>query len=697
MTKLPKNPFENYEEWTPWLEGDKLYWQAKQSGWKQYQQQYLKNNNNFFMSFKQQYINFAHLITKNAIAATVIMLIALTTVGASAAELFAPDQYKPSNLFSNKQETKTQITNFEECKKAGGQIMESYPEQCSLEGKTFTRELTEEEKNAQIKPLFADENHDVVVIDECDLAIKYPKKINNLRTKIVDKTSEAPQEQRQIKNIMFFSDQELDIGIGPANGQFISCNNINFNQAIQNWEETNGFDDRILKVQNITKEKFCEQVKLNVNSCEKIENFKYYINKGIGFENQYFFSLNDKIYQLSTNSNSLFTEIQFNSLAPSTPSIKLTEQKAVQNNVKPLVADGEHDVVVLEKYDIAIKYKKPTMDNRIIYIEPGGGGAMPGITFQYPDGSEKRFNFSYYCFSDIRKGGTFNDKPERTFQEYLNGVNDFEGKYTKLNTIPFFTSYSKERIKEVYQNNSPFGNKGQKKLIYLFNNNNYCALEIQHVNGENLELTEKTLLENVILQPNSLAPSTPSIDLKTTPSLGPEELLIGEISTKSYTNQYFPNLKINYDESWKFETKTKPQVVYKNLLERDITLTKDGSTLNISLSPIIVPSGCGGYTDGTFQEIKIDDNHYRINDTYLKRYVYSRGKDPDCRLQNQLKTTIKVKDVQYSDSGWKQGYEDFHKGQNSETVIYLYFISLKTNKDAHIKEVDEIIKSSVLR
>ncbi len=30
------------------------------------------------------------------------------------------------------------VTNFSECKAAGGQVMESYPEQCSFNGKTFT-------------------------------------------------------------------------------------------------------------------------------------------------------------------------------------------------------------------------------------------------------------------------------------------------------------------------------------------------------------------------------------------------------------------------------------------------------------------------------------------------------------------------------------------------------------------------------
>lgn len=45
----------------------------------------------------------------------------------------------------DKKETK--ITNYQECVDAGGSIMESYPERCSKNGETFTRELTGEEKD----------------------------------------------------------------------------------------------------------------------------------------------------------------------------------------------------------------------------------------------------------------------------------------------------------------------------------------------------------------------------------------------------------------------------------------------------------------------------------------------------------------------------------------------------------------------
>ena len=53
------------------------------------------------MSFKQSYLNIVNTITQHSVLATLIMLIALGGVGASAAQLIAPDQYKPSKFWKN--------------------------------------------------------------------------------------------------------------------------------------------------------------------------------------------------------------------------------------------------------------------------------------------------------------------------------------------------------------------------------------------------------------------------------------------------------------------------------------------------------------------------------------------------------------------------------------------------------------------
>jgi hypothetical protein len=51
-------------------------------------------------------------------------------------------------VWKNNQKT---ITNFEECKAAGNPIMESYPEQCSANGQTFTNTTQKVDKPAETK------------------------------------------------------------------------------------------------------------------------------------------------------------------------------------------------------------------------------------------------------------------------------------------------------------------------------------------------------------------------------------------------------------------------------------------------------------------------------------------------------------------------------------------------------------------
>lgn len=75
--------------------------------------------------------------------ATIIMVMALTTVGASAAELLAPEEFKPS----------TQIENIFQANK-------------QIETDPYT-------------PLKPDEQNSVVNFEECDLAIKFPKQLDN--------------------------------------------------------------------------------------------------------------------------------------------------------------------------------------------------------------------------------------------------------------------------------------------------------------------------------------------------------------------------------------------------------------------------------------------------------------------------------------------------------------------------------------
>lgn len=62
------------------------------------------------------------------------------------------------------------ITNFEQCAAAGNPVMESYPEQCSANGKTFTKQLGPEEKK-KVNP----DTVDWTTFDGDSFKLSYPK------------------------------------------------------------------------------------------------------------------------------------------------------------------------------------------------------------------------------------------------------------------------------------------------------------------------------------------------------------------------------------------------------------------------------------------------------------------------------------------------------------------------------------------
>jgi hypothetical protein len=150
MTKI-NNPFNKSENLSPIFERNISYQDAK-----------LTARNRFTKYIKQVYPNLIKQSNFNlnpfnfmtpifrafrahSISFMIGLLVALSIVGASAAQAFAPDNFKPSNVIQdlfkiNKQQDKDPYTS--------------------------------------LKP---DANNDVVKSDGCDLAIKYPKQINNIK------------------------------------------------------------------------------------------------------------------------------------------------------------------------------------------------------------------------------------------------------------------------------------------------------------------------------------------------------------------------------------------------------------------------------------------------------------------------------------------------------------------------------------
>jgi hypothetical protein len=82
--------------------------------------------------------------------ASLIIVVIIILLGIA----FVLDSFNTNNVSS--------ISSFEECKDAGYPIMESYPEQCATpDGRTFTRELSDEEKENLNPPTDEDNGRDV--------------------------------------------------------------------------------------------------------------------------------------------------------------------------------------------------------------------------------------------------------------------------------------------------------------------------------------------------------------------------------------------------------------------------------------------------------------------------------------------------------------------------------------------------------
>jgi|GEM_PF-4614473 len=141
-----KNPFTQEHWFSQIVKSDKNIQFLMKQNYNKFINQH--GNENLFMTLKNTYLQIVYSITKHAFLATLVMLFALGGVGASAAQLLAPEAYKPSTLIQ----------------------------------KTFNPKDFEANKQKDKNPFTAlkpDENNDVVLLEKCNLAIKYPKRYEN--------------------------------------------------------------------------------------------------------------------------------------------------------------------------------------------------------------------------------------------------------------------------------------------------------------------------------------------------------------------------------------------------------------------------------------------------------------------------------------------------------------------------------------
>lgn len=202
-----KNPFNKEEPLQTWFEQDKFY---QHSNGRDLGKLKVKLNYkpSIFMSLQDSYLKTIQAITKHAILATLVMLIALGGVGASAAQILAPEAYKPSSIIQ----------------------------------KTFNPKDFETNKQPDKNPYTAlkpDQNNDVTKLDKCDLAIKYPKQIGQTPIKIFNDYNTDPAfASFRIYDGYQFTDQYSNQGSKQdaeknvkLEGMYVDCVNTDYQKA----------------------------------------------------------------------------------------------------------------------------------------------------------------------------------------------------------------------------------------------------------------------------------------------------------------------------------------------------------------------------------------------------------------------------------------------------------------------------------
>ncbi len=150
-----KNPFENEENLQPWFEKDAGYIKTKKKGLYEYKRSRGYQNSFFLNSLSKAFPSF---VFKNAlIVSSVLVVILFTGSVALAAEATLPENYKPSTVLG--------LSNIEK------------EDQVELNNDHIEAGLLSDPEKFEPKPLEKDENEEILVLEECNLNLKYSNTI----------------------------------------------------------------------------------------------------------------------------------------------------------------------------------------------------------------------------------------------------------------------------------------------------------------------------------------------------------------------------------------------------------------------------------------------------------------------------------------------------------------------------------------
>lgn len=170
-------------------------------------------------------------------------------------------------------------------------------------------------------------------------------------------------------------------------------------------------------------------------------------------------------------------------------------------------------------------------------------------------------------------------------------------------------------------------------------------------------------------------------------------------NSQTYTNPNYPNLKINYNNSWKIERSNSKSIKTDNpdgqLMDGTLTLTKNNTTLRFNFS---MPQRYGGGFSG--DKILANLGKFKrynqsipaINEEAgLQKNKYYYTESAQKSPMNRIKTNLTKKDVSEKELKYIVPNEFLENKLN-----YWLLITLDSTSPAEIAEADEIIKNSVL-
>ncbi len=393
-----KNPFEQHEDWQSWFEQDKHYLKHRRNSMRAYLKHSSLESPNIFMTLKDNYLKFIYFTAKHTVLTAFIALILITGVGAAAAETLAPTDLKPStlakNLFAaNKQQDKDPYT--------------------------------------ALKP---DENNYVTKLNECDLALKFPKKIDGLETKYYQNILEQGGSYNiAITNVEITADYVYQ----PANKEISTNLSIDCVPTDSDWgkkvaQDTveSGDQKDTIQKQKISKETLQSESGWFITQAD-IQNITKYskTNSYGGKFLSYSFIFKNKIYSIKSGTTTDKTlinliQLQFNSIVQNSFSDQLPLEQAKQaTNIKSCF--DRLDI----KYSPNVRYSENTSYRDNLIILSNTPIAKDKATFI--DGDD----ITFYCY---------NKNTEESWKE--NSADTKNLKPAKVSDIPFISENFRKNI-----------------------------------------------------------------------------------------------------------------------------------------------------------------------------------------------------------------------------------------------------------